>query len=333
MPNLRIKRNPPDTFYIKTYPNFLSAGVHLLSPAIRRDMTPRMAAGGKDAASKLRANVSDIMGFAASYRFISAGFAFLLKSGMNMHPDYAPSQYRTATVKYSSAAFSFQFKYLRLKGFTDVNTANHPGENYRFTLRPDLLNKEFQFEGLYNFGWRKYSYIAPLTFAQRQIRSRAGFLLKGGVYYNQLSGDTTLFNVWQQQQYPAFTDIKALRSFSIKLAPGLGGNLVFYKRIYFSFATFVSYDLFLYKYLRSPDERVRARSAGAFNLDTKLGLGYQSRRLYAGVRYELEYRTAALRQDLLLTGSNAFAGIEVGYRFDAPEIVKKIYRKTMPPGM
>jgi hypothetical protein len=334
MPGLKIKRNPPDTLYIRTYPNYLSVGTHVLSPAIAVNLQPRKSAShGVDASSKFRTNVSDIMGFNASYRFVSFGFAFLLRSGMNMHTDYAPSRYRTATIKFSGAASTFQFKYIRMQGFTDINQPDHrdPAPSYR--QRPDMLSKEYQFEILRNFHWKKYSYIAPLTFAQRQIKSHAGFLLKAGVYYDQLSGDSTLINKRQMASYDGLDNIKVLRSLSVRLAPGVGTNLVLRRRVYLSLVGFTSYDLYLYKYLADTDESgVEGKQTFAWVLDGKASLGYHTRRLYAGVRFQAEHRIGT-QYNLNFSKTYMYTGIELGYRFDAPKFVKKFYKKTMPPGM
>jgi hypothetical protein len=332
-PHLRIKRNPPDSLFIKTYPNYLSVGTHVFSPAEHIDINSRKPGSGVvDPSSKFRTNISDVVGLVASYRFVSAGFAFLLPSGSNGIGGYASSHYHTATIRYNSTAYAFQFKYIRIKGFTDINQPDGLGPNPMFTQRPDMLSKEFQFENVFNLSWKKYSYIAPLTFSQRQIISRAGFLLKTGFYYNQLSGDSPILSPQQQPFYDNFSGVTTIRSYAIRVAPGLGGNLVFFKRVYISLAAFTSFDLYFYKYLSAIDDKVPANEAFVFVLDGKASLGYQSRRLYAGVRFEEDRRMGDLR-NINLNTTYFYKGIELGYRFDAPKIVKKVYKKTMPPGM
>jgi hypothetical protein len=333
-PKLKAKRNrnPPDSSYIKTYPNYLSVGLHILSPGIRLNVSPRgTKIPGTDPSSKFRTNIADIVGLSASYRFVSVGFAFLLKS-QHTHSDYAPSHYRTATIKYNSNGYALQFKYLRFRGFTDINQSNSFDPNSRYTKRPDMVSKEFQFEFLNNFNWKKYSYIAPINFSQRQVKSRAGLLLKAGVYYNQIAGDSSIVDEKQQQYDEDFKGVKAIRTLSIKIAPGIGGNLVFLRRIYFSVAGFTSYDLYLYKYLNEIDDKVKGKQTFVLVLDGKASLGYQSKRLYTGLRYEAERRAAWLRSADVNT-LYTYIGIELGYRFDTPKVVKKVYKKTMPPGM
>jgi hypothetical protein len=329
-PKLRIKRDPPDTAYIKSYPNYLSVGIHMLSPAIKMDILPK--GRSNTGTSEFRTNIPDIAGLSASYRFISAGFSILMKSGIRAHDDYARSSYRTATIKYTGSANSFQYKYLRFKGLTDVNPSNSFNRS-GYVRRPDIVNKEFQFEWLHNFSWRKYSNTAPFTFTQRQVKSRAGFLLKAGIYYTQLTGDSALIGQRQQPFYNEdFTDVRVIRTLSLRLAPGVGGNVVFFRRYYLFLSAFPSYDLYFYKYLNHPEEKVRGKQTFVFVLDGKASLGYQSERFYAGLKYEAESRRASLHHISRHT-MFTYVGLEVGYRFNTPRVVKKVYKDTMPPGM
>jgi hypothetical protein len=328
-PHLKVKTDPPDSAYIRVYPNYLSVSAYVLSPGIGVDIRP----GNRNAHGdlKMRTNIGDILGFSANYRFVGAAFAFLLNSGAPSQ-DYAKSRYRTATIKYNSSGYSLQFKYLRFKGLTDVSRPLGIDPSTSYIKRPDIVNKEFQFEGVYNPRWEKYSYIASLTFSQRQIKSSTGFLIQAGVYYNQLSSDSTLVDTGKKRYYGDFKKIKVVKSLSIRLAPGLGSNFVFLKRYYLSLVAFPSYDLYFYKYLYDMDQKVKGRQAFIFVLEGKASLGYHSERIYGGLRIEAERRSAPLH-DIDMNTTYTFFGVEFGYRFDAPRIVKKIYRATMPPGM
>ena len=328
-PHLRIKRNLPDSSYVKLYPNFLSASINLLSPTFRFDMLPRsMNASGK---VSFRANSGDIVGAVVNYRYISAGFAFVLNSGMQMNNQFAKSKYRTATIKYNSSGYMFQFKYIRVKGLTDVNA--FPDRNESYIHRPDIMAKEFQFESTYNPAWRKYSYTAPFTFSERQVKSFGGILFKAGMYYSQISGDSSLIGDTKLQHYSVdFADVNTIRALTIRLAPGAGANIVVREKYYASAAVFPSYDIYFYKYLKNPDDKAMGNQTLAFAFEGNASIGYQSRRLYAGLRCEFE-RNRVLLRGLQSNKVYAILGLEFGYRFNAPNVVKKIYRETMPPGM
>lgn len=329
-PHWRIKRAPLDTAYIKIYPNALSVGMHVLSPGVRLNLSPR--ASEVPASSNLRTSMGDILGFSASYRYVAAGFAFLLKSGLQQNDAYTPSAYRTATLKFLGSAYSFQFKYIRIKGFTDIGAINRSVDG-SYRLRPDVLSKEFQFEGIYNFNWKRYSYAAPITFAQRQVRSQVGFLFKAGAFYNQLSGDSALITRTQQPYHdPAFANITTLRRVMVEAGPGVGGNLVFRRRFFVSFVVFSSLNLYVYKYLENPQQKASARQAFVFHPDGTASIGYQSRRMYGSLRFEYDWSSATL-QFITLSTVNRYIGFDLGYRFTAPRAMRKFYRKTMPPGM
>src|SRR5688500_10491540 len=58
-PKLKGKRdlNTPDSSYIRSYPNYLSVGMHILSPAIRINIKPRnTSASDSDRSLKLQTN-------------------------------------------------------------------------------------------------------------------------------------------------------------------------------------------------------------------------------------------------------------------------------------
>ena len=225
-PHLKIKSDPPDSAYIRIYPDYLSVSAYVLSPKIGMDIGPgNTHANG---ALKLRTSIGDILGFSANYRFVGAGFAFLLNSGAPSQDNYAKSRYRTATIKYNSRSTSLQFKYLRFKGLTDIGRPPGMDPSNGYIKRPDIVNKEFQFEWLYNPRWKKYSYIAPLTFSQRQIKSSTGFLLQTGVYYSQLSSDSTLVDREQREILRGFQECKSDQKFIDSVSARAGQQFCFF---------------------------------------------------------------------------------------------------------
>ncbi len=331
-PNLKVKKPNVDSSYIKLYPNYLTVGARLILPDIYFDLRSKRAVdGASGATSNLRTNIGNIVAFSASYRFITAGFAMVLSSNRKNNQDYAPSSYRTATIKYNGEAFCFQFKYIRIRGFTDVNEANSDSL-MRYTKREDLLVKEYQFEALYNFSWKKYSYYAPIDYTYRQLKTRIGFMVKAGAYYNELSVDTNLLAVKQRAFFEEFEDIRKIRTTSFKVAPGVGLNFIFFKRFYAALAVFTPYNLYVYNYFTKEDNLVHKGTSIAFVLDANVSLGYQSERLYAGLRYQFDSKNVAFNK-VNMTSLFSYFGIDVGYRFKAPKIVRKVYKATMPPGM
>src|SRR5688572_3854059 len=264
--------------------------------------------------TSFRTNIADIVGAVVNYRYVSAGFAFVLNSGLQLNSNYAKSRYRTATIKYNSRGFIFQYKYIRIKGVTDVNTLLGGVETY--VLRPDIVAKEFQFESIYNKGWRKYSFTAPFTFSERQVKSAGGFLFKTGIYYSQMTGDSSLIDHVKLRQYSSeIASVNVIRSLAVRLATGGGANIVLRGKYYASASMFPSFDIYFYKFLNNPDQKVMGSQTLAFAFESNASVGYQSSRLYAGVRCEIENNSVVLR-GFQSKKVYAAVGLEFGYRFN-----------------
>ena len=333
LPHFKIKRSPVDIAYIKSYPNYLSFTTRLLLPKIYFDLNPIGSNGvGENASSKFRTNVNTIVGFAGSYRFVTAGFAIGIKSNAGNTSGYVHTKYRTATIKYNTSKYMLQFKFMKLKGLTDINESNNQDSTKRYVTRDDITMKEFHFEGIYNFSWKKYSYIAPLDFMERQVKSRVGFMVKAGIYNTQLFSDSNLLSMRQRLYFEDFNSINRMNSYAIKLAPGLGINLVFLRRFYLSTAVFTPFNLYFNRLFIFYEDLVRKESSLQLTLDGMASIGYQSKRFYAGLRYQAESKRAVLKF-ISMTSVYSYIGLDVGYRFNTPKIVKKVYKKTMPPGL
>jgi|GEM_PF-1652855 len=329
-PHLKVKYNPSDSNYIKTYPNsYMTVALHLLSPKIYANITP---AGAPQAASQLRTNINTITGFSASYRHITAGFALSLLPPVQDQPGYTHTRYHTATIKYKSPVYVLTFKYMKIKGMTDVNTFNAPNTDTPYTPRPDISIKEYQFEGIYNFSWKKYSYLATLDFTQDQIKSRIGFLLKAGVYNQQIYSDSNLLSMQQRSYFKQFDDITKIVSYSVKFAPGIGGNIVIKKHFYAAFSVFSPLNLYVNRLYSADNAVTRKHTTIQWVADGSASIGYQTKYFYAALRCELDARTANLNTVSYTTVYN-YIGVDIGYRFTAPKMVKRFYKETMPPGM
>jgi hypothetical protein len=331
-PHLKIRHLPLDSQYVRTYPNYLSVAAHVLIPQIYVDLNPvGPKSKGAHASSQFRTNINTIIGFSGSYRFVTAGFALATKSNLGNKRDYAHSSYRTATIHYNNPKYSLQFKFIKIGGLTDVNELNNLDSTHHFTQRKDITTKEYHFEGIYNFSWKKYSYVAPIDFTQRQIKSRIGFLIKAGIYNNQLYSDSNLLSMRQRKYFEEFTNITRMNSYSVKLAPGIGANLVFLKRFYVSTSVFIPYNLYFNRLFIGKDLS-RKETSIQLVFDGLVSIGYQSKRFYTGLRYQADSKGARLKY-ISTTTVYSYIGFDLGYRFLTPQAVKKVYKDTMPPGM
>lgn len=328
-PDIKITYNPSDSDYIKTYPkNYMTVALHLLSPTIYANLEPK---GAAQAASDLRTNVKTITGLSFSYRHVTAGFALSLLPPLGDPPNYTNSRYRTATIKYKSPVYILTFRFMKIKGLTDINAFNSTDPMQQAVFRPDIIIKEYEFEGIYNFNWKKYSYLSTIDYTEGQIKSHMGFMVKAGIYSQQLYADSSLLSIPQRAYFQNFDQVNRMNGYTIKLSPGIGGNLVIKKHFYIACAVFSPLSLYVNR-LFTPDEIVHRETTLQWILDGSASMGYQTKRFYAAVRYEVDGRTAVMNTYRYTSVYN-YIGIDIGYRFQAPKVVKKFYKETMPPGM
>jgi hypothetical protein len=329
-PHLKIKYNPSDSNYIKTYPkNYATVAMHLFSPTVYVNMEPN---GALQASSQFRTNIKTITGFSFSYRHVTAGFALSLLPPVGDPPDYTHTKYRTATIKYKSPIYVLTFKFMKVQGMTDINSFNSIDPLQTTVRRPDITIKEYMFEGIYNFNWKKYSYLSTFDYTEGQIKSHLGFMVKAGIYSQQFYGDTNLLSVPQRPYFQGYNNITKVIGYNIKLSPGIGGNLVIKKHFYAAVSIFSPLNLYINRLYSADDKRVHKETSLQWVLDGSASIGYQSKQFFAALRFDLDGRTAALNTVRYSSAYN-YIGLDIGYRFVAPRVMKKFYKDTMPPGM
>src|SRR5690606_19100906 len=98
------------------------------------------------------------------------------------------------TLRIRKPRITLAAEYRRYQGYYDSNAYSYLPEDSvsNHYIRADMNYKNIGVNGIYNFSWRKYSYNAPLTYVERQLKSRIGFLIKGGANYTTIySSDST----------------------------------------------------------------------------------------------------------------------------------------------
>jgi hypothetical protein len=330
-PNIKITYEPSDSTYIKTFPKKeMIIATHILSPKVFANFQPRDAI---QASSQFRTNINTITGFSFSYRHVTAGFALSLLPPIGDSPDLIRTRYRTATIKYKTPKYILTFKFMKIKGMTDVNGFNSINPlQPTYVPRPDISIKEYLFEGIYNFSWKKYSYLATMDYTEGQIKSRAGFLMKVGVYNQQFYGDTNLLSVRQRPYFSEFNDVTKIVGYNIKVSPGMGATLVIKKRFYASFSIFSPLNLYVNKLEDVKEHVIKEETSLQWVLDGSISIGYQTKRFFTALHYDVDGRNAAFGSYTYKSVYN-YINLDLGYRFNTPLIIKKFYKDTMPPGM
>lgn len=314
------KKKTYDTTYIDKHDEYIAVSSDLTFPNITFYISPSEFVNRTTYAPKL----SSVAGFRIAYKNVAGSYHF--KAGNMSNDDRLQNtEYSSFNFKIQNNKFNHMIGFDYLKGLTDITTDQNNG----YIKRPDILLADISYELVCNLTWRKYSYIAPRTYTQHQLKSKVGFLLKGGLSANVQQGDSAIINPPQQIYYQSFTDINSVAGVTIKFAPGVGGNLVFAKRMYLSLVAFFGSSYYRYNYKREPNDNRYKSSSFAYILEGEASIGYQTERFFTGLHYEWKNVNSSVN-DANLYWYNGFLGIQLGYRFKAPTLFKKAYNIIFP---
>jgi len=315
-----------DTNYITSYPDLLTIGLYTASPIMQLTIKP-LQKDMEKYRSDFRGNFSDQIGLTLAYKKISLQFGIKTPFGPGKSDDKGKTKTLGIIIRVRKPNYILEGQYRRYRGYYDNNTPNYVPTD-TVAVRPDIQFNHLGVNGIYNFSWKKYSYNAPLTFNDRQLKSRIGLLAKAGINYMTISSnDSTLLSSVQASGFSAFDDVRAINALLLKAGPGLGVNIVVFKRFYLALSGFLMGNLVGYTY----DVKDKDRSKWGLNAnvyyESAIGFGYNSKRLFAGVNFNGDINTMRIRGASIRTNF-ATIFITAGYRFNTPKFLKTGYKKV-----
>lgn len=321
-------KSMPDTNFIATYPQYVSLGIYTASPLMQIVFDPVDNTYDKYK-SDFRGNFSDLLGFTFSYRSIYIHYAFKTPFGPLEDSNKGRSASTGITLRIRKPRITMAAEYRRYEGYYDSNAPAYvPQNSESYYVRPDIHYKNIGVNGIYNFSWRKFAYNAPLTYNERQLKSKIGFLIKGGVNYTTIySSDSVILSNAQTRNFSSFEDINSIHALLLKAGPGVGVNVVFFKRFYFSINYFIMGNFIEYQYGTRSGGYSAWRSNANIYTETATGFGYNSKRLFAGISFNGDINIMKVQGASIKTNF-ASVSVSLGYRFNAPNFFEKGWNKA-----
>jgi|GEM_PF-2531794 len=326
--NVRKSKKHADTNYVKSYKNLLSLGMYIAAPSNTLTITPK---DSLKPPTKYKTNLSSVIGFTMAYKSISGSIGFRLPIKPNLTNEYGTTAFKSFSIGTQQTKFSLQFDFRKVGGFynsdslitTSATSTTQASSTY--FKRGDVTSKQYMVSGLYNFSWKKYSYQSSFNFSEHQLKTRIGFIMKSSLSFNRLNSDSSLITM--DKSASNSEQVQQLNYTSFLLGPGMGLNVVIAKRVYFSLMVFYSYDYVTYTFIDNNNfTKNRSNSFTAF-YEGRVALGYHSKRFYAGLKVIAD-QIAVQTTDYRVGNSFGVLTLDVGYRFHAPGIIKKVYKKT-----
>jgi len=232
-------------------------------------------------------NDHDVFGIGFNYRFLSINAGVYIPSagkdigeyGRTMALDLQPHVYVHRFIIDLYAQFYHGY-YLSNAGATQYNYPHDDVEK-----RPDIATRNISVGIQYVFNDKRFSYNAPFYQNERQKKSAGSFLLGGGVYHTDISGDSALTPV--NISYANFFNnyhFNATHSTGIGLNGGYAYTLVIKKLFFLTEIISAGAGLNNAMLTTESNQLVQKNGAG-FNLSAQLAAGYNSDNYFAGVTY------------------------------------------------
>jgi hypothetical protein len=131
----------------------------------------------------------------------------------------------------------------------------------------------------------------------------------------------------QTRQFDSYNDISSIHALLLKAGPGIGVNIVIFKRFYFALNYFVMGNFIEYQYETQDGTHSSWRSNANLYTETTTGFGYNSKRLFAGVSFNGDINIMRVKGASIKTNF-ASVSMSLGYRFNAPHFLEKGWKDT-----
>jgi len=232
-------------------------------------------------------NNHNIFGLGFNYRFFSLNAGIYIPStgknigeyGRTKALDLQPHLYAHRFIVDLYAQFYHGY-YLSNEGATQYNYQHADVEK-----RPDIVTKNISVGVQYVFNDKRFSYNAPFYQNERQKKSAGSFLVGGGVYHTDISGDSALTPV--NINYANFFNnyhFSATHNTGIGVNGGYAYTLVIKKLFFLTEIVSAGAGVNSATLTNILSQSVQKTGAG-FNLSVQLAAGYNSDNYFAGVTY------------------------------------------------
>jgi hypothetical protein len=232
---------------------------------------------------------------------------------------YGESDIRDIQLNVLGTRWGGEAHYQKYKGFYIRDAALKIPAHTPYPQRGDIETQSVGASVNYTFNHERFSFRSAYNFVDRQLRSAGSFLMFGALSNYRAGGDSALVGENYLLEYPNTSSVKQVKITSFAVAPGYTYSLI-YKDFYLNGTLAVGPSLNWLHYSGSlHDDR---KTSFDTYVAARVGLGYNGERIFGGISFFNQLRTASFDNMELITSMNAFK-ILVGYRFLEFGVLKK----------
>lgn len=321
IPDLPIETYEYDTNYITNFSNLMS--VRLVSP--RRIYDFRLKNRNTNDVLEYRPNLQSAFGIGFTYRWLAFDIVF------------NPKWNKEKTEKFGETS-EFNIKgtlYLK-RHMVDAMFRSYKGlhisnpDDYldpwdgTYPYRPDIHVVNFNTSYTVASNYEKYSPKTTFQLDGRMKKSAGSVMFTSSFGITTLKADSSIMPVEYEQSFTSQAQINKMGIALLQQSMGYAYTFI-YRKYYLTLSAMPGIS-FAFGSVHSELEKYNPASLNLM-FESKSGIGYNSRRWYAGLYFIYKYQHIKLTEDLAFNSNLGEWRLFVGYRIHAPYIVNTIIPK------
>lgn len=321
IPDIPLPKYEYDTNYVVKYDNLLA--LRLVSPRRVYDFRLKNTESGEHLGYS--PNLQTAIGFGMTYRWLAFDVT------MNPKWNRKKTEERGDTREFNVKGMLYlkrnilELFYRRYKGMHINNPDDYldPWDGL-YPYRSDMINQNLSLEYTIPFNSKKYSLRTTFQVDGRLKKSAGTFMYTSGLNIQAMKADSSIVPVEYEYNFDDYGRISSYGFLMLQQSLGYAYTFV-YRKFYLTLSALPGLSLAL----GNVDSEAGKYSANSLNFMflSRNGLGYNTRRWYAGLYLIYKYQSTELRDNLTLNNNLGEIRFFVGYRIHAPYLVSSVVQE------
>ena len=318
IPDLPIQTYEYDTSYIVNFGNLMA--VRLVSP--RRIYDFRLKNRDTKDILEYRPNLQSAIGLGFTYKWLAFDIVFNPKWNKSKTEELGETKEFNIKGTLYLKRHMLDVMYRRYKGLHIANPKDYldPWDGV-YPYRPDIRNSTFMASYSIPSNYKKFSPKTSFQLDWRMRKSAGSVMHISTLHLSFIRADSSILPIEYENSFNPQAQITEMNTLHFKQSIGYAYTFI-YKKFYLTLSAFPGVALTLGA-VQSDGGKYNPTNLN-FSFDSKSGLGYNSRKWYAGVYAIYNYQNMQLTEELAFNNNLAEIRFFVGYRIKAPYLVQAI---------
>ena len=318
VPDIPVPRFEYDSNYVTKFDNLLA--LRLVSP--RRVYNFRLRNTATRESLNYRPNLHTAVGLGITYRWLAFDMVFTPKWNKKKIEKFGETREFNVKAALYLKRDIIEIGYRRYKGLHITNPGDYlnPWDG-NFPYRPDIINQNLRINYSIPFNGKKYSLRTTLLVDGRLKKSSGSVMYTAGLNFQSMKADSSIVPMEYEDNFDEFAQINRYGFVMIQQSIGYAYTFI-YRKFYLTLSALPGAS-YTFGKVNSEGGKYNPNSFN-FMLLSMNGIGYNSRKWYAGVYFLYKNQSVRLRDNLSFNNNIGEFRFFVGYRIHAPYLLKSV---------